>query len=213
MKHVAIGIRAHSGWGAVVAVAGSASRPEVVDRRRIEIVDPNAAGAKQPYHFVEEKPLREAERHLAGCSRSSGKLALKSLGAFLTELRHRHHDPVGCAILLASGRPLPSLEKILSSHALIHTAEGEFFRGAFRKAAEQLQIEVIGIPEKELDRRADAAFGTGTAQHQLAALGKSLGPPWTADQKLATLAALLALASGDAQTFSLSPGILGSGAR
>jgi hypothetical protein len=28
-------------------------------------------------------------------------------------------------MLLASGRALPSLQKILASHALIHTAEGE----------------------------------------------------------------------------------------
>ena len=53
MKQCAIGIRVHSGWGAVVAVSGEANSLEVIDRRRIEIIDPKTPGAFQPYHFAQ----------------------------------------------------------------------------------------------------------------------------------------------------------------
>jgi hypothetical protein len=69
------------------------------------------------------------------------------------ELDGRHYRIVGSAVLLASGRPLPSLAKILGSHPLIHTAEGEFFRHAVRKACEGLKISVTAIRERELEER------------------------------------------------------------
>jgi len=52
MKECAIGIRVHSGWGALVAVAGDAGAPEVIERRRVEIIDRKKPGAMQPYHFA-----------------------------------------------------------------------------------------------------------------------------------------------------------------
>jgi hypothetical protein len=103
---------------------------------------------------------------------------------------------VGCAMLLASGRALPPLPKILDSHALIHTAEGEFFRNVVREACEECRIPVVGIRERELDEHADAVFGKAAARVQrfISKLGKTVGSPWTRDEKTATLAALMLLA-------------------
>lgn len=197
MKRAAIGVRAHSGWGALVVVSGNPSNVEVIDRRRIAITDPNMTGANQPYHFAQKQTLPDAERYLAGCATASERLALEAIGDVVKELRCREYVVVSCAILLASGRALPSLSKILASHALIHAAEGEFFRRAFWIASERLEIPVTGIPERELDGRAEALFSSRTIQlrREIASLGRSLGPPWTTDQKTASLAALLVLAS------------------
>jgi hypothetical protein len=186
MKHAAIGIRAHSGWGAVVVIAGSSTTIDVIDRRRIAITDPNIAGANQPYHFAQGQKLSDAEAYLADCAALSQRLASQGLGEVVDELRRREYVPMGCAIVLASGRPLPSLSQILDSHPLIHTAEGEFFRQAFWKACGLLEIPVTGIRERDLD-------GQIQLRDQIAALGKSIGPPWTADQKIASLAAWLVL--------------------
>src|SRR5947209_4124817 len=41
-----LGLRAHSGWAALVALAGPADAPQVVDRRRIEMAE--GEEAKQP---------------------------------------------------------------------------------------------------------------------------------------------------------------------
>ena len=96
----------------------------------------------------------------------------------------------------ASGRTLPSLEKILASHPLIHTAEGEFFRHAVSQACEDLQIPVTAIRQRELEERAKSAFGSASRiQGTIASLGKTIGPPWTKDHKTAALAAALILAS------------------
>ena len=102
---------------------------------------------------------------------------------------------VGGAMLLASGRPLPALPKILASHAyLVHAAEGEFFRKVVTEACESCHIPVIGIRERELDEQADATFGKVAARvrQDISNLGKTVGSPWTQDEKAAALAGLIA---------------------
>jgi hypothetical protein len=210
MKRAAIGIRAHSGWGAVVAVSISAGSVEVIDRRRVAITVPGTPGANQPYHFAEHLDLPEAEKFLAKCGAASERLALSGIGDLVGELRDRKYRVVGSAVLLASGRPLPVLSTVLASHAMIHAAEGEFFRKAFWKACEGLDLVVTGFRERDLDQCAQTALGKAAAQvrQQIAALGRSLGPPWTQDQKAATLAASVLLAAKHSKRFSRqeSPG-------
>ena len=99
-------------------------------------------------------------------------------------------------MLLGSGRPLPPLVKILGSHALIHAAEGELFRSILSKACDDLKLPVTGIPERNLNEQMQIKFGEAADQmsRQVAMLGRSIGPPWTKDQKTAALAAALVLA-------------------
>jgi hypothetical protein len=195
MKHAVIGVRMHSGWGALVAVANSAGTVEIVDRRRVTVIDSRTPGAKQPYHYAVNLKLPKAEKFLADCVAASERLASIAVREWAEELRNRHYSVAGCAVVLASGRPLPPLPKILASHALIHTAEGEFFRQAIWKACEGLDIAVTGLREPELDQCVRTAFGKAATQilQQISTLGRSLGPPWTSDQKTATMAALVVL--------------------
>jgi hypothetical protein len=191
-----IGIRVHSGWGALVAVSHKAEAVEIVERRRIEIIDPEVPGAAQPYHFAEKLEIREAQKHIEKCARMAATLALACLRDVVSNLRDRGYSVAGAAILLSSGRTLPALEKILASHPMIHTAEGEFFRRAFRQACEAMKIAVTGIRERELEELFTAAFGAAAPklQQNIAGLGRSLGPPWTQDQKAAALAAAIVFA-------------------
>ena len=185
MKRTAVGVRAHSGWAALVAVTGKPGSVQVLDRRRIVIADPQVAGAKQPYHFAEKLQLQAAEQHVASCAAVSERLALAAFCDVLSTLNG--YEVAGAVILLASGRPLPPLPDILASHALIHTAEGEFFRQAVRQAWERLGIGVTGIRERGLGEGSEL-------QQEIANLGKIVGPPWTQDQKMAALAAMMVLA-------------------
>ncbi len=111
-----------------MAVSNSAGTVEVIDRRRVAITSPGTPEANQPYHFAENLELPEAEKFLGNCFAASKRLAMAAVRDLVGELRRRQYRVVGSAILLASGRPLPPLSKILASHALIHAAEGEFFR-------------------------------------------------------------------------------------
>ena len=196
MKRAALGFRMHSGWGVLVAVSGDANSVEVMDRRRIVTTDPKIPGAKQPYHYAANLGLPESEKYLANCAAVSERLALAAVEEVVRELDGRHYRIVGSAVLLASGRPLPSLSKILASHPLIHTAEGEFFRNAVRRACKRLKISVTAIRERELEERAKTAFGNAASrvQRRIASLGRSIGPPWTKDHKTAALAASMILA-------------------
>jgi hypothetical protein len=100
------------------------------------------------------------------------------------------------AILQSNGRQGASLEAILASHALIHTADGDHFRGALAEAARRCGIQCSRIKQRELFERAEAALKQPAQELQLrvAALGKTVGPPWGADQKQAALLAWLLLA-------------------
>jgi hypothetical protein len=161
-----------------------------LDRRRIVVADPEERGAIQPYHFAAQLESAAQEKHLAQCAASSCRLAATAIVEVTRELDERHYRIVGAAILLASGRPLPPLAKILAAHPLIHTAEGEFFRQAVHQACASLQIPVTAIPMRELDARANKA---SKLQPSIAGLGRTVGPPWTKDHKIAALAAALLL--------------------
>jgi hypothetical protein len=196
MKRAALGFHMHSGWGVLVAVSQDSDLVTLLDRRRIVVADPEVRGAIQPYHFAAQLEPPEQEKHLAHCAASSSRLAATAIAGVVKELNGRHYGVVGAAILLASGRALPPLAKILAAHPLIHTAEGEFFRQAAYSACEDLQIPITTIPVRELDARAKVAFAkrAGQVQNSIASLGRSLGPPWTSDHKTAALAAALLLA-------------------
>jgi hypothetical protein len=201
MKAAAIGVCVHSGWAAVVTISDAPGAEEVLDRRRVVIIDSKVAGAAQPYHYVAKKEIRAAEKHLTRYASESGRLAFESLSRLSTELRGQDFVLTSAAILLSSARPLPHLEKILASHPLIHTAEGEFFRQAFRAAIEKLKIPVIGIRARDLDDCAVQAFGNAASaiQKRIDGIGRSLGAPWTKDEKTAALAAAIVLSGAQSK--------------
>jgi hypothetical protein len=192
----ALGVRAHSGWAVVVAVAGSPSKPIVLERRRVETADASIPGSKQPYHAAERLDPRKAEGLIERCRDSSTQLTTAAMKALVAELAGSGRTVVGTGILFASGRPLPELAAILQSHALIHTAEGEFFREALVRASGHCSLPVTRVKEREVWDRGAALFRLEASDLQLRIneLGRSLGPPWRQDEKLASLAAWIALA-------------------
>src|SRR5438067_13471664 len=104
MKRAAFGIRMHSGWGVLVAVAGDPDSLEVIDRRRSVVTDPATPGAKQPYHRAVTLGLPKSETYLAKCAADSERLAFAAIGDMVRELDERRYGISGAALLLASGR-------------------------------------------------------------------------------------------------------------
>jgi len=201
MDNAAIGFRAHSGWAAAVALGGPATSPQILDRRRLATADPGIPGSKQPFHAAEGLPFGKAKALIDRCAGSSRELARRGLVGMIVDLSKRGHAVVRCSILLASGGPLPDLERILASHARIHAAEGELFRSVLFRAAEECELPAAGIAERGI-----AARATGTLRiarenwlSALADMGKAVGPPWRQDEKLAATAAWIALAGGPAR--------------
>jgi len=195
MLRAAIGCRAHSGWAALVAIGGSPGSPEVILRRRIENADPEIPGSKQPFHAAEPLDFADAKEFLEECTASTRRLSRQAFEGVIDELRRKNYEAVACGVVLGSGRPLPALNAILASHALIHTAEGEFYRNALVEAAEHCGLKVTGVKERELFERGAAQLHLSIKQVErcVAELGRPIGPPWTQDQKYAALVAWLAL--------------------
>jgi hypothetical protein len=185
----------HSGWGILVTVSGNLNSVEIVERRRIVITDPAIPRANQPYHYAATLGLTEAERHLVRCAAVSERLSSAAISETIEALAKRDYRVVGAALLLASGRRLPSLPEVLGAHPLIHTAEGDFFRCAVEKAFDRLKVPVTEIRERDLARLAETVLGdaAGPLQSAIAGSGSSLGPPWTKDHKMAAFAAAIVL--------------------
>ena len=185
-----LGVRSHSGWAAYVVLAGNAKAPRLVARDRMQLCDPTIKGSKQPFHEAEPMPFGRAEAFIETCTAATAKLALQALTQ-ITRQTPLH----ACCVLTASGKPLPDLRAILSSHALIHTAEGEFYRDAVAAACDSCQIAVRRVRERDMENELQKLPVTAAAaKERIAAFGKQAGPPWTQDEKLAALGAWLMLA-------------------
>jgi hypothetical protein len=195
MRAAAIGFRAHSGWAVAVVVGGSIGAPEVLRRARIEMVNGRSPGGKQPYHAATEMEFGAAEKLINGAIDSANRMASTALVELSAELRAGNVKVATGLILTGSGRELADLKSILSSHPAIHTAEGEMFRAALSYACRSCGLQATRICEREI--MGVAANRLKLTERQLAArlieMGRSVGRPWTADEKLATLAAWLGL--------------------
>jgi hypothetical protein len=185
----------HSGWAALVVMGGTSRAPRVLARRRIVIFDTTIPGSKQPFHAAEGMELKKAEAHIARCKSSTWKMAREALHAVVKEMRAQGHDVMGCGLLLASGRPVGMLAVALASHAMLHTAEGQFYRDALREASEYFAVAVMGVREKELFARATETLrvGENEIRRRVAEMGKAIGVPWSQDEKLAAVAGWMAL--------------------
>lgn len=195
MTTAAVGFRVHSGWTALVAVALQSNQPVVLYRKRVQLVEVFNYDFRQPYHTARKMPLQDAREFISTVRSQAAKLALQALREVQAELKPAGHRLAAAALLLASGRALPPLEEILESHAFIHTADGELFRGALAEACSQCKLPLSRRKEKKLLAEATQSLGIAAPalQKQLTELGRPFGPPWAQDEKFATVAAWLAL--------------------
>ena len=189
VQRASVGFSPHSGWAAAVVLAGPLARPELIDRRRFILAEPDDHVGKQPFHAAEEMPLAQATRLVDRCVADSRKRAVEELRRLATELRGKGYALAAGGLCGKEARPLGSLAAILASHALIHAAEGEMFRQVLREAAADRAIAFADVPEREAEPRCAKAvkLSLEAVRSHLAAIGRAAGPPWTKDQKLAAL--------------------------
>src|SRR5215470_10599830 len=145
MKEAAAGFRVHSGWAAMVAVCVEKGAPRVLARERLHLVEEFSYRFRQPYHTAERMKLEEAREFVKRVEAEAERLAHRVISAVQSDLQKQGIALARCGLLIASGRTLPEFEKILASHALIHTADGELFREALSRAATRCTVETVGI--------------------------------------------------------------------
>jgi hypothetical protein len=193
---LALGLKAHSGWAALVALGAPNGALELVDRRRIELIEEaDAFWAKQPYHAAEGLEPDEARDVVRRGIASARRLAVRELRAAAKRAVQEGHEIAACAVLVSDPMPDWSVAEILAVHFRMHKAEGVLFRDALARAAESCGLPLVAIREKDLADQAEHALGASNARlaKSLAELGKAAGAPWGADQKRAALAAWVGL--------------------
>lgn len=195
VRQAAVGFRVHSGWAAVVVVSLEKGAPVVLERKRAHLVKTFSYTFRQPYHTAEKMPLADARKFIARVQMEARQLAHGLIQGMQSDLEKLKLKLTGGSLLLASGRPLPDLEKILASHALIHTADGELFREAIVHGCARCGLKTERIKERELLESAGRGLHLKPAElmRKITELGKPLGSPWSQDEKFASLAAWIAL--------------------
>jgi hypothetical protein len=179
----------------MVAVYLERGAPVVVARKRAHLVETFTYEFRQPYHTAEKMLIGQAREFIVKMQGEAQRLAFQAIQELASRAEEQGVTLTRCNLLLASGRLLPELEKILASHALIHTADGELFREALGQASKRSKLEMFNVKEKELLALASKILRAQPAalMKRVTALGKSVGSPWSQDEKFATLAAWLAL--------------------
>ncbi len=187
----ALGLKARTGRALLVAV-GNETELHILERSQLPLLP---EGDWAPYHAAEGLAAQAARERVTSSVASARRLAAEGIRGAAERLISAGHTICGCGLLVGAGMPTWSIEDILAVHVRMHQAEGELFRDVLVRGARAHGLEVVTLREKSaLD---DAATALGLSRPQLearlAALGKTVGPPWGKDQKEAAAAAMVVL--------------------
>lgn len=191
----ALGFRLHTGWAALVVVAGVPGKFKVLLRRRIELLPPGDSLPRFVYHKAAELSPSEAAALVHRVEAASQEMARIAVTDILDHLRP-FDVAVKAAGIPSGSRSMPeNLAAVLRSHPLIHTAEAALFRQALASACKDGGVAVIFVREREVWPSSAGTWEMKEAdlRKQVDELRKSVGAPWGTDQKTATAMALVAL--------------------
>ena len=184
---IGLGWRVHSWWAVVVAVSGpphrrssstaSGSRCSMT-RRCASLITPRS-------HF----PPSEVPALIDSVEKAAAAATVATIRGFISSL-----GPVAAVgVVGRNRRPPTELPRILASHARMHASERDLYEQAVIQGTARAGLPVTTIPATgTLFNHASHVLGVAI-EPSLAALGKSIGPPWQKDHKEATAAALVAL--------------------
>jgi hypothetical protein len=196
MDGAALGCRAHTGWAALVVVSGGLARPEVVLRSRADLSDPAGRVRRNVYQAARTLEPAAAAAQVEAAERIAAKQAATALEQTAREAKDAGAVVRSCAVVVGTFPAGARLESILASHALAHAAEGRLYQRALLEGAEACGLEAIAVPKRSIWEQGEAVLGVAREElrDRIAQLRRELGSPWAEDQKLAALAAWIALA-------------------
>jgi hypothetical protein len=190
-----LGVADHGGWAVCVTVAVSRDVPLVVDRRRIELIEPGVPS--QPYHHdTRAMPLPDAEKLVLRVRASVMQTTLAGLSELRDELR-----PLYTIVAMTLRNPPLSYVPVTvaeahASYPVMCRADGMMYHDALCTAARRLKIPLeLQDRGEELTRAADRLGASVKELEQfLHTQGERLGPPWQKEHRLAAAAAMAVLA-------------------
>jgi hypothetical protein len=178
-----LGIAHHFGWA--VAVTASAEH-RVVDRRRIDLIEPGVANA--PIHH-EGKPLDDAAvAVLVADVRAS---AMRATSASLDELAAALSEPIVSMSLRAWPPDFPDDITVQRDPPYESQADSIMYRQVLAELALARGWDLQLYDAKDVEQRA-ASILADRAHEVLYGPRATLGPPWAKDHRMALAATIVA---------------------
>ena len=191
-----VGVAEHGNSAVLVTVA---SGGELLDRRRIDLT---RGLPTHPYHhegswavgrylnspWARAISLADAVALVERVRDSAARGARESLEALAATV----HVPIASIAIRVCPQLPPTTEERTADNRSANVADSVMYRQALATAAEARGWSVYWYERERVFRDAAAALGVEDIDAFLHAMGRSIGPPWQAKQKLAAAAALAA---------------------
>jgi hypothetical protein len=189
---VSIGLRAKTARAIAVVLGGTTAAPLVIEKFEIKLADPKIPATAQPYHEVMDLPWAESQKAVRKSASAIEAIARKALAHLIKELQTKGLHVRAIGIVGAQDR---DLAKIGNYHIRAHAAEGVLFRRVLDLAADANKLKRRTFSDRELEEIAAIELGPNSTivKRKLNDLGRTVAPPWRADEKQAATAAWLVL--------------------
>jgi hypothetical protein len=178
-----LGIADHLGWA--VAVTSSADH-EVVDRRRIELVEPGLSPA--PIHYESRRLDVAATAALVATVRAS---VVRAASAALDELASSLSEPIVSMSLRAWPLDFPEDVAVQRRAPYEARADSIRYRRVLAELAHARDWDVHVYNAREVEGQA-ASILAERADDVLRGPRATLGPPWAKDHRMALAATIMA---------------------
>jgi hypothetical protein len=188
----AVGLRVKSGWATAVLLAGPPQAPQALDRRTVPLSDPRVPESRQPYHaamgMLEEDRVKIRQR-----TQVVRRVAERSVADLLRDYRAAGHALRGAGLVVGSQTDPAT---IANPHIRAHALEGQLFRTVLEDALQAHGLACLVVVERDAYAKAATVLGRSEddVKRAVSGLGRTLGGPWRAEEKLAALVAWLRLA-------------------
>ena len=189
--HAALGFRVKSGWAAAVLLEGPARSPHLCDVQRIDFSDPQLPETRQPYHAAMgrlETDTKKISRRVDVVRR----ITEKSIAKLLAGYRQQNFTIKRAALVVGSQIDPRS---VANAHIRAHALEGQLFRSVVQESLHAHCIVTDVLIERDAYARAAVQLkqSNENVRWAIQKFGRDRKAPWRAEQKLAAVAAWVAL--------------------
>ncbi len=197
MPHTALGFRVKSGWATAVLLTGPPQSPRVLDRRAIDLSDPEVPKSRQPFHSALGLHQKAGEKAAAKLRKVVERYTKRSITKLIKEYRKSGHDFDSAGLVVGSDLELTKIKQIKNPHIQAHALEGRLFRDALESALRANGVSCLVIVERQVYMVASTCLRRpeDDLQRAVTDLGRAVGGSWRSEDKAATLAAWSALAT------------------
>jgi hypothetical protein len=187
----ALGFRVKSGWAAAVLLTDSGRSPQLCDVQRIDLSDPRLPETRQPYHAAMgrlETDTRKINRRVDVVRRITEKSITKLLAGY-----RQQNFTIKRAALVVGSQIDP--HSVTNPHIRAHALEGQLFRSVLQESLHAHRILSDVLIERDAYAQAAVQLkqSNENVRRMIQKFGRDTEASWRAEQKLAALAAWVAL--------------------